>query len=173
MLTADKTTNKITIKTFVGDATQKFSIYTEQGKFAFVASSTQSGLCIFQDNKNNCGEAVTDGGKHPSSWFEVTRATTGKWANRAYLIKTHVGTRVLDVAGGKAEEGKPVLQYDLTGNDNQLWLIQPADQPQLQPQPQPILPGGNNAGFGYGHFQWNEIISGFNGSGLRPQPPFG
>ena len=49
--TIDKTTNKLSIKTYSGDANQKFNIYTEQNKFAFVASFNQWGLCIYKDNK--------------------------------------------------------------------------------------------------------------------------
>jgi len=70
---------------------------------------------------------VVDLGKHPSSWFEVVRATAGKWANRAYVIKTHATTKVLDIEGGVANEGQRVFQYELHGGENQLWLILPAE----------------------------------------------
>lgn len=77
-------------------------MYVEGNKFAFVNSSKNAGLCVFQDNKNNSADVVVDLGKHPSSWFEVVRNIQGKWANRAYIIKTHAATKALDIEGGLA-----------------------------------------------------------------------
>jgi len=79
-------------------------------------------MCIFQDNKANNVDVVVDAGKHTSSWFEVTRNTQGKWANRAYSFKTHAG-KVIDAFGNT------LIQNDFIGSENQLWLILPADQP--------------------------------------------
>ena len=80
------------------------------------------------------GEPVVDGGKHPSSWFEVVRVSQGKWANKAYQIKTHAGNQGLDICGGQCQDGMQIIQYQLTGGDNQLWLIVPADQTTTVPQ---------------------------------------
>lgn len=132
--TIDKTTNKLSIKTYSGDANQKFNIYTEQNKFAFVASFNQWGLCIYKDSKQSMGEPVVDGSRHPSSWFEVVRASEGKWANKAYQIKTHAGSQGLDICGGKCEDGIQIIQYQLNAGENQLWLIVPADQNVTVPQ---------------------------------------
>ena len=88
-------------------------------------------MCVFQDNKANNADVVVDGGKHPSSWFEVTRNTQGKWINRAYSLKTHAG-KVIDASG------PTLVQNDFNGSENQLWLIVPADQP--LPQVNPINP---------------------------------
>ena len=68
-LTIDKTTFKTSVKAYVGDATQKFNIYMDSNKYAFVNASNNAGLCVFQDNKSNSAEVVVDLGKHPSSWF--------------------------------------------------------------------------------------------------------
>ncbi len=74
-----------------------------------------------QDKKTNNADLVVDGGKHPSSWFELSRHTQGKWSNKAYVLKTHSGNRVIDASG------HTLLQYDLHGGDNQLWLVLAAD----------------------------------------------
>jgi len=49
--TIDKTTNKLAVKTYTGETNQKFNIYTEQNKFAFVAAFNQWGLCLYKDSK--------------------------------------------------------------------------------------------------------------------------
>ena len=115
--------NKIEVGTFSGDKSQVFDIYCEQDKFAFVCTANNSGLCIFEDKQDNGAQIVTDSGRHTSSWFTLARAEKGKWANKAYLIKTHAGT-VVDIAGGKSEDGKKVLQFNLHSNEHQLWWIE-------------------------------------------------
>ena len=127
-LSVDPVSSKVLVRTFSGEPTQKFTIVTEQNKFAFVCGvgAFQTGLCVFQDNQNKAAEIVVDQARHPSSWFEVTRVTVGKWTNKAYVIKTHANKQALDIAGGQATEGQKVLQYDLHGGDNQCWLILPA-----------------------------------------------
>lgn len=104
---------------------QHFHIYQENNKFAFVCQQNDHGLCIFQDKPDNAAPIITDAGKHASSWFEVQRADKGEFANKGYLIKTHAGTRAFDIAGGKVEEGKAVLQYNIHQGGNQVWLIEP------------------------------------------------
>jgi thioredoxin reductase len=120
-------TGKVVVRTYNGDGNQKFSLETAHNKFAFIASHNRSRVCVFQDGQNKGAEIVVDQQPHGSSWFEVTRATAGKWANKAYIIKTHVGKQGLDIAGGQATEGQKVLQYDLHGGDNQNWLIEPVE----------------------------------------------
>jgi hypothetical protein len=121
-LTIDKT-NKLSLHTYTGDASQKFFIGSEQNRHTFQSFANHWNLAVFQDKKDNGAEVLTDAGKHGSNLFELARASNGKWANKAYLIKTHAGNRGLDIAGGKAEEGKPVIQWDIHGNENQLWQI--------------------------------------------------
>ena len=52
-LTIDKTTNKLVVRTYTGDATQKFNIYQNGDKVAFVVQSTNYGMCIKGDNVEN------------------------------------------------------------------------------------------------------------------------
>lgn len=120
--------NKIEVGTFSGDKSQIFDIHCEQDKYAFVCTANNSGLCIFEDKQDNGAQIVTDGGKHTSSWFTLARAEKGKWTNKAYLIKTHAGNRAFDIAGGKAEDGKKVLQYNIHQGDNQLWWIEAIEE---------------------------------------------
>ena len=119
--------NKVELGTFKGDKTQIFDIHCEQDKYAFVCTANNSGLCIFEDKQDNGAQIVTDAGKHTSSWFTLARAEKGKWANKAYLIKTHAGNRAFDIAGGKAEDGKKVLQYNIHQGENQLWWLEPIE----------------------------------------------
>ena len=107
--------NKLAIAKWSGDASQKFHIHHENGKYAFVVESLNAGICLFQDKKDNAVQVITDAGKHESSWFEITRMNKGKWANKAYVIRTHAPNKALDVAGGKVVPGKAVLQYNYHG----------------------------------------------------------
>ena len=117
--------NKLEISKDVNHKTQHFFIYPENGKFCIVDQKNNTGLCIFQDNQENGAHIISDPNKHTSSLFEIVRADKGPFANRGYLIKTHAANRCLDISGGHAEEGKPVLQYNIHQNGNQVWLIEP------------------------------------------------
>lgn len=57
------------ISDYVGDPSQKFNIFQNNGKFAFVVSSYNEGVCILQDRKENGVEAKSDPGQHASSYF--------------------------------------------------------------------------------------------------------
>ena len=65
----DIPTNKLQVGTYKGEFNQKFKIFAEQNKFAFVSALNNWGLCIYKDKKEKMGEPVLDGGVHPSSWF--------------------------------------------------------------------------------------------------------
>lgn len=117
-LTVDKN-NKLTINDFKKEASQKFHLPWENTKFGIVVSSNNSGLCIFQDNKANGVQIISDNDKHASSWFEIARSDKGPLAHKGYLIKTHAPNRVFDNAGDH------ILQYDAHQGQNQLWLIVP------------------------------------------------
>jgi len=118
---------KLQIHAFKNQPNQKFSVRWENKKFAFVVQSIESALCIFQDKQDNGAQIIVDKDQHASSWFEVSLGEKGKWAKKAYLIKTHAGNRALDIAGGKAEEGKAVLQYNIHQGENQLWHFVPIE----------------------------------------------
>lgn len=124
VLTVNKD-NKLEVDKHHNHKNQHFHIYTEGNKFAFVAQHNDHGLCIFEDKQDNALNIITDAGKHTSSWFEITRVEKGDFANKGYIIKTHANGRCLDIAGGKAEEGKAVLQYNIHEGGNQVWLIEP------------------------------------------------
>jgi hypothetical protein len=119
--------NKAVLGTFNNGKNQLFEIHEENGKYAFVCAENNSGLCIFQDKQDNAAEIITDGGKHSSSWFTLSRAEKGHLTNKAYLIKTHANGKALDVAGGKPEDCKKILQYNIHQNDNQLWWLEPVE----------------------------------------------
>ena len=95
-------------------------------------AASNHGLCVDQDKKDNAAKIVAHEGKHGSSWFEVVRADNGQYANKGYLIKTHTGNMAFDIAGGQAEEGKPVLQYNIHQGGNQVWLIEPSGKIKTQ-----------------------------------------
>lgn len=115
------------ISDYTGDASQRFTIVQDGAKFALVVSSLQEALCVFKDGQENGGKIVSDSGKHPSSWFEIVRASAGEWQNKAYKIKTFAH-RALDIFEGKTENGTAVLQWSEHNDFNQVWLIVPADQ---------------------------------------------
>jgi hypothetical protein len=117
------------ISDYIGDPSQKFNIYQDGSKLAFVVTSSQEGLCVIKDSQENGGRIVADSGKHPSSWFELVRASAGEWQNRAYKIRTFAGHKVLDLSEGKVDNGTPVVQWGEHNDFNQVWLLVPADQP--------------------------------------------
>jgi hypothetical protein len=82
---------------------------------------------VFKDGQENGAKIQSDNGKHPSSWFEVVRASAGEWQNRAYKIKT-LAHKALDLAEGRTDNGTPVVQWNEHNDFNQVWLIIPADQ---------------------------------------------
>lgn len=118
--------NKLTISDYKGDGSQKFKIYQNGDKVAFVVQSTNQGLCIYMDKKDNGGEAVSDAGQHQSSWFTVVKNTQGTFANRGYVIKTHGNNQALDINGGSAHNGNNIVQWETHFGGNQTWLIIPA-----------------------------------------------
>lgn len=65
------------ISDYVGDPSQKFNIYPNNNRFAFVVSSYNEGICVFQDKKENGAEIKSDPGQHVSSFFEVVQVTQG------------------------------------------------------------------------------------------------
>jgi hypothetical protein len=119
---------ELKISDYVSDPSQKFNLYPNGNKLAFVVQSFNEGLCVFKDSQELGGQIKSDAGQHSSSWFEVVRVTAGPWANKAYKIKTHSAQKVLDIAEGSTENGTRVLQFSEHGNDNQIWLIVPTDQ---------------------------------------------
>ena len=90
---------------------------------ALVACSNNSGLCIFKDDKTNNAQVITDSNKKESSFVTVVRADKGKYANKGYLIKTFAGNKTFDVMGGALDEGKNIIQNDITQEEAQLWLF--------------------------------------------------
>ena len=57
------------ISDYVGDSSQKFNIFQKNGKFAFVVSSYNEGVCVLQDSNQNGAVAKSDPGQHASSYF--------------------------------------------------------------------------------------------------------
>lgn len=112
------------LQKFAATDNQKFNIHHEKHKYALVTPN-KNALCIFGDKQENDAHVVSDPGKHNSSWFEIVRADKGPFQNRGYIIKTHANGKALDISGGKAIEGKPINQYTLHENGNQVWLIEP------------------------------------------------
>lgn len=85
---------------YIGDGSQKYKIFQNGTKLAFVSQSTTTGLWVFQDNKENGASIKPDPGQHQGSWFDVVRASKGQYANKGYLINTLAGNRCLTIYGG-------------------------------------------------------------------------
>ena len=86
-------------------------------------------------------------------------------------MKTHGPNRVIDASG------HTLLQYDLHGGDNQLWLVLPADAPvpqinPIQPQVNPNQGQTQNQGTS---FTWannlSNVIQNFGSQGPLVVPP--
>ena len=127
--------NRLTLGDYVGDGSQKFRVFQNGAKVAFVVQSTGTGLCVSSDSKDNGADFLADPGQHPSSWFEVVKNAQGQYPNKGYAIKTHAG-KALD--GDSLANGAKVHQWDSHNGPNQTWLIVPASQPTFNTEP--ILP---------------------------------
>lgn len=132
--------NKLTISDYKGDASQKFKVFQNGNKVAFVVQSNNQGLCVYMDKKESGGQVVTDGGQHASSWFTVVKNTQGTHANKGYIIKTHGDNQALDINGGAANNGTEIIQWETHFGGNQTWLIIPASDPVPQQPQQPVQP---------------------------------
>lgn len=86
---------------------------------------------------------MADPGQYDSSWFAITKAPSGGYANRGYMINTFANGKSLDIEGGNTKNGSNVLQYSNHYDWNQVWLIVPADSPYQNQQNQGW---GNNSG---------------------------
>lgn len=51
--------------------------------------------------------------------FRLDEVTPG---SKKYVIYTHFG-KVLDVSEAKDKDGTMITQYDFTGKNNQLWIL--------------------------------------------------
>lgn len=94
VLTIDPKKGEVSIKDFTGSDNQKFNIFLEKHKYAFITPNKYA-LCIFGDKQDNDAPVVSDPGKHNSSWFEIQRADKGHFQNRGYIIKTHSNGKAL------------------------------------------------------------------------------
>ena len=130
-LTVDKKSNELSVAPYKGTPFQRFTITAENGKYALVVAKNKNALCVFGDSQDNSAKVVMDPGKHNSSWFDIVTADKGPYAKKGYLIKTHSNGKALDIAGGKAEEGKPVIQYNIHQNGNQVWLLVAVQEPKV------------------------------------------
>lgn len=131
--------NKLVVSDYTGDATQKFKFFQNGTKVAFVVQSTNTGLCVYMDSKDDGAVVQSDPGQHPSSWFDIVRNTQGQYLNKGYVIKTHAG-KAIDIDGANLANGNKVHQWDSHNEGNQTWLIIPANQPLAQQQQQPVQP---------------------------------
>lgn len=127
---------ELKLQDYTGADNQKFHIYVNQGKYAFVAPNSTA-LHVVGDSAENGAVIKLDEGQHKSSYFEIVPITSGQWANKACFIKTLHGKN-LDIYGGVAKNGTDVKQWPFNGNANQSWVITPATptQPQNNPQQQ-------------------------------------
>ena len=67
----------VKISDYVGDPSQKFNIFQNNNKLAFVVTSFNEGVCVFQDKKENGAEIKSDPGQHGRSYFDVVQVTQG------------------------------------------------------------------------------------------------
>jgi hypothetical protein len=127
-----------------GDPSQKFKIYQNNGTYAFVVESSNSGLCIAQDGTNNGAEVVVSPSQSPSSWFVLERCTQGVLANKGYIIKTHTKKHGVELTSETTPEGNKIVMKEINNGATQIWMISPwsetpnnnnqhGGQPNIQP----------------------------------------
>jgi len=111
----------------IGDPSQKFKIYQNNGTYAFVVESSNSGLCIAHDGTNNGAEVVVSPSQSPSSWFTLDKCTQGVWANKGYIIKTHTKKHGIDLTSETTAEGNKIVMWEVHNGPNQVWIITPVN----------------------------------------------
>lgn len=124
--------SRLTIDNYSASSAQKFNIYSNNGKFAFVCGEGGLGLMVSQDSAQDGAAIVADASQHKSSFFELLTVTSGPFAGKGFYLKTFCG-KSLDVNEGRTSPGTAVIQWSYHGNNNQIWLAYPPDsQPQQQ-----------------------------------------
>lgn len=104
----------LTITDYTGANSQKFHIYLNNGKYAFVAADNTA-LHVINDNQGDGGEIKLDAGQHKSSFFEISPVSNGQWAGKACHIRTFSQGKALDIYGGAAISGTKVVQWGFHG----------------------------------------------------------
>ncbi len=122
-LTVNSTSNKAEIQGYNGSPNQKFNIYTQGNKVAFVLVGNQNALCVLEDKPDSRTPIVGDPGKHASSWFEVVTVDKGNYLGKGFFIKTNFD-KVFDISESKAVDGKVIWQHPVHNGGNQVWLIE-------------------------------------------------
>ena len=125
-LSVDKNTKNLNYTAYTGDTNQKFVIYQNGTKFAFVDQFTNTGLYV-ENNRNDKGARIqANPAQHPTNWVEIVRTSSGQHANISYMIKTLSGN-FYDVSGGIIT-GTFIHQWEANYYASQTFLIVPADQ---------------------------------------------
>jgi hypothetical protein len=75
------------IDVYRGGPNQKFNIYSNNNKYAFVS---EQGAAVFvtQDSPQDGAKLTSDPGQHKSSFFDLLRVTSGPYAGNGFYIKT-------------------------------------------------------------------------------------
>ena len=128
---------ELKLQDFTGSDSQKFHVFLNNGKYAFVAPNNTA-LFVANDSADDGAAVKLDGGQHKTSFFEIAPVTTGQWAGKACVIKTANG-KALDIYGGLANNGSDIKQWEYHGNANQCWVVTPITV-QLQPVQPPVQP---------------------------------
>lgn len=110
---------------------QQFNIYDNNGKFALVNSAANLGLWIAEEGSQDGAALTADGAQHKSTYFEIAPVKNGQFVGLGFYIKSFC-SKVLDVFEGRTTPGTQIIQWSFHGNDNQIWLIVPADEQPTQ-----------------------------------------
>ena len=120
-LTAEQ---KLVISDFTGSDSQKFHVYLNNGKYAFVTPNNLA-LFVVNDSAENGAFIKSDPGQHATNFFDITPVSSGPWAGKACNIKT-VSGKSLDIFEGKVGNNIAVVQWQTHGGNNQCWVVTPA-----------------------------------------------
>ena len=61
--------------------------------------------------------------KSEIEFWTLELATNKRLGNRrGYILKSHCG-KALDICEGSCKNGQQIIQWDLNGNENQIWII--------------------------------------------------
>lgn len=75
------------IDVFRGAPSQKFNIYANNNKYAFVS---EQGAAVFvgQDSPQDGAKLISDPAQHKSSFFDLLHVASGPYASNGFYIKT-------------------------------------------------------------------------------------
>lgn len=102
-------------------------LYVKDRKAYKIVSSRNEGLALTWESKTNSNVMGYEFKDYKDQFWEIERTNDG-----FYILKNYYNlSKVLDVEGGKANDGTNIGAYIIHNGDNQKWSIEHVDRPTI------------------------------------------